>query len=664
MTQRRISNLLIANRGEIARRVIRTARRMGMRTVAVYSEADRDALHVREGDAALCVGGPTPRESYLDIAAIVVAARHSGADAVHPGYGFLAESAAFAQAVLDAGLIWVGPSPAAIRAMGDKAQAKRLVHAAGVPVLPGYEDVDQGDTALMGGAAQVGYPLMIKAVSGGGGRGMRRVDAEADFPAALAQARSEAEYAFGDDRVLLERALAGVRHVEVQVFGDEHGNCVHLGERDCSVQRRHQKLIEESPSPAVDVALRARLGQAAVSAALSVGYAGAGTIEFLLEADGSFWFMEMNTRLQVEHPVTEMLTGLDLVEWQLQVAAGEPLPLRQTEIQFHGHAIEARLCAEDPAQGFLPQSGRLVLWSPAAGHRSEEGAIRIDHALESGAVVPPMYDSMLAKVIAHAPSRDEARERLTAALDATVALGVATNKAFLSAVLRDAEFAGSGATTDFVAHRFSVIQASKPPPEAFALTAVLAAEVGARAAGYGEWTSWSNDPTRLMHARLSCGSAVEDVALRFAGGGYRVQAGGLECALEVRALGEAEARFVLETGDSSGEQFAAFAVEDGSWYLAWAGASWRFDDTLRQPPQKREASLSDGRLAAPINGRVVAVHAMAGQRMDAGRPLVVLEAMKIEHALTLPAAVTVKAVHVASGDQVAPGQVLVEFDAT
>ncbi len=660
MTARHFSSLLIANRAEIARRVMRTARQMGMRTVAVYSEADRDAMHVREADTAVRIGGAAPRESYLNIGAIVAAAARSGAEAVHPGYGFLAESAEFAQAVLDAGLVWVGPSPAAIRAMGDKAQAKRLVNTAGVPVLPGYEDADQSDAALLAAAAQIGYPLMIKAATGGGGRGVRLVQGEAEFAAASAHARSEAEHAFGDGRLFLERALEGVRHVEVQVFADAHGNWVQLGERDCSVQRRHQKLLEEAPSPAVNDALRDRLGRAAIAAARSVGYVGAGTVEFLLDQDGAFWFMEMNTRLQVEHPITEMLTGLDLVEWQLRVAAGEPLPLRQAEIRFSGHAIEARLCAEDPVHGFLPQSGRLALWSPPAG--KGHGALRIDHALESGAPILPFYDSMIAKVIAHGRTRDEARERLAAALDATVALGVPTNKAFLAAVLRDEEFAARGATTDFISRRLPGIESPQPPPRAFALAAVLMAETRARAAGYGEWTSWSNDPARVMRARLSCGHAVEDVAMRFAGGSYRVQTGDMECVLGVRALDGARARFVLATEGSSGEESVAFAIEGDSCHLAWAGASWRFGDRLQEPPQKRQASLSDGRLAAPINGRVVAVPVTAGDKVAAGRPLVVLEAMKIEHALTLPAAITVKAVHVARGAQVSPGQMLVEFE--
>jgi geranyl-CoA carboxylase alpha subunit len=357
-----LRSLLIANRGEIALRIGRTARRTGLRTIAIYSEADSAARHAREADAALCIGGAAPAQSYLDIPAVMEAAKRSGADAVHPGYGFLAENPAFAQAVLDAGLVWIGPPPATIRAMGDKAEAKRIARTAGVPTLPGTAEAGENDAALAEAAAGVGYPLMIKAAAGGGGRGMRLVRQEDELAAALRQAQSEAQHAFGDRRILLERALERARHIEVQVFADTHGSIVHLGERDCSLQRRHQKLIEESPSPAVTDVLRERLGAAAVTLARAVDYVGAGTVEFLLDDAGNFYFMEMNTRLQVEHPVTEMITGLDLVEWQLRVAAGEPLPLRQDDIRFAGHAIEARLCAEDPARDFLPQSGRLGVW--------------------------------------------------------------------------------------------------------------------------------------------------------------------------------------------------------------------------------------------------------------------------------------------------------------
>ena len=611
-------SLLIANRGEIALRVMRTARAMGLRTIAVYSEADRDARHAREADASVCIGGPAPRDSYLNIASIIAAASRSGAQALHPGYGFLAESAQFAQAVLDAGLVWVGPPPQAIRAMADKGAAKKQMRESGVPVLATYA---QGD--------KLEYPVMIKAAAGGGGRGMRLVRSKAELADAFAQAQSEAEHAFGDSRLLIEPALEDARHVEVQVFADSRGNCVHLGERDCSVQRRHQKLIEESPSPAVDAALRDKMGKAAVAAARAVGYVGAGTVEFLLGADGKFWFMEMNTRLQVEHPVTEAITGLDLVEWQLRVARGETLPLRQEEIRFSGHAIEVRLCAEDPGRDFLPQAGTLWAWQPGAG-------VRTDHALESAAVIPPWYDSMIAKVIAHGASRDEAREKLAQALDATVALGLPTNKSFLAAVLREESFARGEATTQYLAtHRFSL-----PQPDG--ATQAIAAALLAQAGGYGEWTRWSNNPAHGLRARFG----ETEVALA-SGDGVRV--------LETNGN---TAR--VETDGR--EETVHFALDGNTVHLARAGASYQLENALLAPPTKRAGHIGDGRLAAPMNGRVVAVHAKEGERFDAGSLLVVLEAMKMEHGLSLPAPVKVKAVHVAAGIQVAPGQLLVEFE--
>jgi geranyl-CoA carboxylase alpha subunit len=534
-------SLLVANRGEIALRVMRTGKRMGLRTIAVYSDADRDAPHVRAADAAVHIGGSSPKESYLNIKAILQAE----GEAVHPGYGFLSENAKFADAVLKAGHVWIGPPPAAIKAMGDKANAKAIAAKAGVPVLPTYDEKPE-------------YPVMIKALAGGGGRGIRIVFSEKDFPDALKTAQSEAQHSFGDSRVLLEKALLNPRHVEVQIFADNQGNCIHLGERDCSVQRRHQKLVEESPSPAVNAKLRTEMGAAAIAAARAVGYVGAGTVEFLLE-DGKFWFMEMNTRLQVEHPVTEAITGLDLVEWQLRVADGEPLPAKQGDIRFSGHAIEVRLCAEDPERNFLPQAGTLTLWQPS-------GAVRVDHALESGMEIPPFYDSMIAKLIAHAPTRDGARAKLAAALDETVALGIPTNKEFLAAVLRNKEFAEGQATTDFLSHFSSGSE------------------------DFGEWTGWSNNP-----AHRSRGS----------------------------------------------EGFFLRNMADGS---------------------LRRKSASDGRLIAPMNGRVVAVNAKAGETIAAGKALVVLEAMKMEHGLDFPFDLKVKAVHVKAGAQVAPGNLLVEFE--
>ncbi len=645
-------SLLIANRGEISLRIQRTARRMGLRTIAIYSDADREARHAREADLAARVGGPLPRDSYLNIPAIIAAAKRTGAEAVHPGYGFLAENAAFAEAVIAAGLTWVGPPPAAVRAMGDKAEAKRLARRAGVPVLPGYDDADQSDDAIAQAAIRTGFPLMIKAAAGGGGRGMRLVRKLDDFPAALDQARSEAKHAFGDNRVLLEGALLAARHVEIQVFADQHGQCIHLGERDCSVQRRHQKLIEESPSPAVDTALRTRMGAAAVAAARASGYVGAGTVEFLLGDEGQFWFMEMNTRLQVEHPVTEMVTGLDLVEWQLRVAMGEPLPAKQDDIRFNGHAIEARLCAEDPARDFLPQSGSLARWIEPPGARS-------DHALEAGAEVPPYYDSMIGKIIVHAPTRDAAREQLATALDATVALGLVTNKALLSAVLRDEVFGRRGPTTEFLARRFSRWQPTPPDREDAAIAALLSADETARRAGYGEWASWSNNPARLQRLRLEGAGESMDVGIENGPDGCRVHVDGEPIAVRLVSADGTRARVEIR---AELEETVHYCIAGDTIHLARHGKSLALENVLHAPAARRAAGAGDGRILAPMNGRVAAVATKPGATVAAGETLVVLEAMKMEHALVAPAAATVKAVHVAQGAQVSPGQLLIELE--
>src|SRR6476660_4847605 len=459
--------IVIANRGEIARRIMRTARRLGYGVVAVYSDADRDAPHVREADEGVRIGGALPSQSYLRIEAIIAAAKTSGADAVHPGYGFLAENEEFSQACRGAGLVFSGPSPDAIKAMGNKAGAKEIMQGAGVPCVPGYQGSDQSDATMLAEAKKIGFPVMIKATAGGGGRGMRLVAEAAAFPDALRSARSEAQGAFGDAGVILERAIADPRHVEIQVFGDAFGNAIHLGERDCSVQRRHQKLIEEAPSPAVPAELRARMGAVAVAAIKSIGYQGAGTLEFLLDKNGDFYFMEMNTRLQVEHPVTEAITGLDLVELQLRVAAGEPLGLSQDDIQFAGHAIEVRLCSEDAAHDFMPQSGRMALWQMPDG-------LRVEHALQSGSEIPPFYDSMIAKLISHGANRDEARRRLVHGLERTVAFGVTTNQAFLAACLRHPGFAAGEATTAFIGkHRDGLLAPRKDAAREAELAALL-----------------------------------------------------------------------------------------------------------------------------------------------------------------------------------------------
>ena len=456
-------SVLIANRGEIACRIIRTARRMGLRAVAVYSDADRNALHVRLADEAVHIGPSPAAQSYLASARLIAAAQAAGADCVHPGYGFLAENADFAQACLTAGIAFIGPPPAAILAMGLKDRAKALMEKAGVPVVPGYHGERQEPKFLKQKAYELGYPLLIKATAGGGGKGMRRVDKHADFDAALESAQREALSAFGDARMLIEKYVGHPRHIELQVFADRHGNAIHLGERDCSLQRRHQKVIEEAPAPGMSASLRAAMGAAAVAAAKAVGYEGAGTVEFIADGEGGlkaggFWFMEMNTRLQVEHPVTEAVTGLDLVEWQLRVAAGEPLPLKQDQVRIAGHAVEARIYAEDPAHGFLPSTGKLVALQFPQG----EG-LRVDAGVEAGDEVTPFYDPMIAKLIAHGATRDQALDRLADALEGTIALGPRSNLGFLAALARAPGFRGGDFDTGFIDRNLSQLGAAPQP---------------------------------------------------------------------------------------------------------------------------------------------------------------------------------------------------------
>jgi geranyl-CoA carboxylase alpha subunit len=635
------SRLLVANRGEIAVRIMKSARAAGLATVAVHSEADASSPHVAIADEAVLIGPSAPRDSYLRIDRIIEAARTSGADAVHPGYGFLAENAELAEACAQAGLVFVGPSAAAIRAMGNKAGAKALMEEAGVPCVPGYRGTDRDPELLERHAAEVGYPVMIKAVAGGGGRGMRLVRHPDDFGAALASARSEAKVAFGDDAVLLERAIVDPRHIEIQVLADRHGNAVHLGERDCSVQRRHQKLIEEAPSPAVSEELRARMGEAALKAVRAIGYEGAGTLEFLLSADGSFYFMEMNTRLQVEHPVTEAITGLDLVALQLDIAAGRPLPFVQDEVRFDGHAIEVRLCAEDPAHDFLPQSGRIALWEPA-------GHLRVEHALHSGAEVPPFYDSMIAKLIAHGPDRDAARQRLIRGLEETMALGVRTNQGFLLDCLAHPTFVAGEATTGFIERHRAELLADRPKEEA-----AVAAELSAmlRAGPDIGVTHAFPAPVRLRRD-----DRVHDL---------RVVAGPRgRCRVE-RAGDVTECRVTRIDGDriafeAAGRIRGARLVRAG--HSLWChvdGRSWDFEDASFDPVMRAEAA-SDGRVRASMNGRVALIDVAVGDRVTRGQRVLVLEAMKMEHAHLAAIDGTVEAVHVAEGEQVDAHRVVVE----
>jgi geranyl-CoA carboxylase alpha subunit len=626
--------ILIANRGEIAVRIAHSARAMGLESVAVYSDADRGAPHVAACDRAVPIGGSTPVESYLDVGKLIDAARRSSAQAVHPGYGFLSERGAFARAVLEAGLVFVGPPTLAIEAMGDKARARRAMAAAGVPVLPGYDEEDQSDAALQTAAQRIGFPVMVKAAAGGGGRGMRLVRTAAEMPASLTAARSEAANAFGDARLVLERALLAPRHIEVQVFGDTHGNLVHIGERDCSIQRRHQKLIEEAPAPDLSAEQRARVHAAALTVARSIDYVGAGTVEFLFDGT-EFYFMEMNTRLQVEHPVTEAITGLDLVEWQLRVARGEPLPRAQSDIFFAGHAIEARLCAEDAAHDFLPQSGRIERWVLP-------GRVRVDHALREGLTLSPYYDSMLAKIIAHGTTREAARTRIHAALCEAVVLGVPTNRAFLARALAQPAFAAGTLTTAFIDEHFAAPRSRVPEPDdaAWALAAWLSVQPSTPVPT--AWAGFSSGGSVDLPARLSHGGRTRDARVRYArAGSVSVVLDGVERPVDTQAQ-----RLWARCGDGV--------------HLQRGECDWLFRDCRLAARHATAAQGGDGRVVAPMNGRVAALPARVGEAVARGDTLVVLEAMKMEHALPAPAPGVVSAVHVAVNDQVGPGKLLVE----
>ncbi|MBS0455268.1 MAG: acetyl-CoA carboxylase biotin carboxylase subunit [Proteobacteria bacterium] len=645
--------LLIANRGEIAMRILRTTKAMGLRTVAVYSSADADAPHVRHADQAVHIGPAEPAQSYLNIDAILAAARASGADAVHPGYGFLAENAQFARRCKEAGLVFVGPSSESILAMGDKAAAKRLMQAAGVPCIPGYQGEDQGAATLLHEAEAIGWPVMIKAVAGGGGRGMRLAEGPEQFAALLQSAQSEALHAFGDATVLLERAVTAPRHIEIQVMADRHGHAIHLGERDCSVQRRHQKIIEEAPSPAVSPALRKRMGQAALAAVRAIGYEGAGTLEFLLEASGNFWFMEMNTRLQVEHPVTEALTGLDLVALQLRIATGEPLALRQEDVRLDGHAIEVRLCAEDPAQGFVPQSGTFCVWQPA------DSLLRVEHALSSGAQVRPHYDSMVAKLIAHGATRGEARQCLLAGLADTVALGVTTNQHFLQRCLAHPAFADGSATTAFIGQHLD---------ELLARNATEAADAARLAAALLQ-AGTGRAPSPLAHQLVAPlrfeldGQSHTATVQRLRGGAYGValegDGSGASTEVDLRHLGGGQWQVLLR-----GVQSTLRVARSGDRLLMHlAGRAHEVRDTSLAAPDAAGTQGGDGLLRAAMSGRVTALLAREGELVTAGQPLLTLEAMKMEHLHCAPRDGRVAVVHVAVGEQVAMRQVVAEVAA-
>ena len=652
-----MKRLLIANRGEIARRVIRTAHAMGIQTVAVYADPDRDALHVREATTAFALGGTTSAESYLRVDRLLEAARATGADAVHPGYGFLSENADFAQAVIDAGLIWVGPPPSAIHALGSKSAAKALAISQGVPCLPGYFGTDQREETLVAEAQRVGFPLMVKAVAGGGGRGMRLVHSAEQLRPALHSARSEALSGFGNGDLLIERALLRPRHVEVQVFADAHGHCVHLGERDCSVQRRHQKIIEEAPSPAVSLALREELGRCAVALAQAAGYVGAGTVEFLVEGSGAFFLMEMNTRLQVEHPVTEALTGLDLVEWQLRVARGEPLPLRQEQITFTGHAIEVRLCAEDDHH--TPHTGRVGRFTEPLMARG----LRFDHALEAGSEVTPHFDSMLGKLIAHAPTRVEAIDQLAHALDDTQLLGLPTNRAFLAACLRHPVFGAGDALIPFLAEQGDELRAhlaAQRAPGQPALVVAMLAVQHASAAPAASLAVPFNRPLRFGIDDAVCSLDVQELGA----GQLRITHGETTHTARVDVATGGALRAEL---DSRQWTACAVATTAGRWHVQVQGGGTTVDTWLTElshHPARRAGGADRAReLRAPFNGKLIAVHAQPGSVVAKGAPLLVIESMKLEHTLAAPRDLTVESLSVAAGQQVAPGQLLITFAA-
>jgi 3-methylcrotonyl-CoA carboxylase alpha subunit len=641
-----MKSLLIANRGEIACRVIRTARRMGIRTVAVYSDADANALHVRMADEAVHIGPSPARESYLVGDKIIAAAKATKAEAIHPGYGFLSENADFAQAVIDAGLIWVGPKPDSIRAMGLKDAAKKLMQEAGVPVTPGYLGEDQDPKRLKKEADAIGYPVLIKAVAGGGGKGMRRVDAAKDFDDALESCKREAASSFGDDRVLIEKYILSPRHIEVQVFGDSHGNVVHLFERDCSLQRRHQKVIEEAPAPGMDAETREAVCGAAVRAAQAVNYENAGTIEFIADAsDGlkpdRIWFMEMNTRLQVEHPVTEEITGQDLVEWQLRVASGEKLPKKQSELSITGHAIEARLYAEDPAKGFLPSVGKLdYLYLPQPPHF--EG-VRIETGVEEGDEISPFYDPMIAKLVTHADDRAEALEILAGACGDVACDPVKTNAWFLKRLCEDKHFHSDKATTGYINERVDELTAP-PRPSDLLLQEVAEHFISAR---------WS-DEDEYHHRTLRADRGLTGFRLNRASTlTVHLYENGKPISVDFdMSLYDAATHWEPSIGSIKDAEEATFFDE---------GAV--FDFALASRGTGTSHGLHDGEIEAPMPGKVTAVEVKQGEKVAKGQRLLTLEAMKMEHGLTAPFDGTVAELTASAGDQVREGQMLVKIAA-
>ncbi len=641
-----IKKLLIANRGEIACRIMKTCKRLGIRTVAVYSDADVHARHVQMADEAIHLGGAPAVESYLAIEKIIKAAMQSGADAIHPGFGFLAENSAFAKACADANLIFVGPSPHAIEIMGNKAAAKELMIDSNVPLIPGYGGQDQKDETLLAAAEEIGYPLMVKAAAGGGGKGMRIVENSDALPDALATARREGEQSFGSDELILERALLNARHIEIQVFGDNHGNIIHLGERDCSVQRRHQKVVEEAPAVGLSPNLRHEMGQAAVRAAQSVAYSGAGTVEFLLEKDEAFYFLEMNTRIQVEHPVTEMITGQDLVEWQIRVAEGESLPLTQEQVSLNGHAIEVRIYSENPANDFLPITGEVALWQPP----DDEG-IRVDSGLNHQDNISIYYDPMIAKLIAHGPDRKTARRRLLKALGDTRLIGLVNNIAFLQDVLEHPVFGSGQAGTRFIEEHLSDWQPNSIDANLTLISATIFQHhhepQTAVSNGY-----WRNSPNRSQHYCYIDQPLVELVPTKE---GYQVVIDG--DLFTVTAEFQPNHAITL-TINGHRQTVTVMAVNDTIWVSGSEGTAVLIVESLLPKPESNTGGA--GSLKAPMPGVVLEMMVAVGDKVDADQPLLKLEAMKMEHTIRSSGSGVVTAVNYQVGDQVeADAQLLV-----
>lgn len=659
---RRIHSVLIANRGEIALRVIRTARAMGYRTLAVYSEADADALHVKAADDAACIGPAPAAQSYLSVDAILQAAQDLGADAIHPGYGFLSESAAFAVACEKAGLVFIGPSAQAIALMGNKAEAKRRMITAGVPCVPGYEGEDQSEAALLAAAEQIGVPLMVKAAAGGGGRGMRLVEDLSTLPKALVAAASEAKNAFGSDELILEKAILRPRHVEVQVFADDHGTTIHLGERDCSVQRRHQKVVEEAPCPILTPEFREAMGAAAVEAARAIDYRGAGTVEFLLGADGNFYFLEMNTRLQVEHPVTELVTGLDLVALQLQVAEGRPLGLDQDDIRLEGHAIEVRLYAEDPARNFLPRTGKITLWEPSTA----EG-LRFDMGIETGQDISPFYDPMIGKAIASGPDRETARRRLVAGLKDSLLMGLTTNQRFLIDVLEQEAFVQGQATTAFIEESFTSAQLADPEPteqEAARAAALLycrerdahhAASVGVPA----ELLDWASGSARRTRYVMEAGDIAHELTVTpQRGGALLVKSTCTQHVIEVVSVSDTRCKMRV---DGKLSELGYLWRDPGSITLSRDGVLHAFQNRIALPLAADDAAGS-GTIAAPMPGLVVEISVEQGVPVAKGDVLAVIEAMKMQHEIRADMAGVIAAIDTSAGAQVNAGDRLMQIE--